>query len=189
MIKLNLGSGGHRLAGWANLDISNTAEIRCDLRGPLPYNTETVSYIFSEHFIEHLDEVDGFKLFKECYRVLVPGGKLRISCPDLEQYVKAYLNWKNEARADSKMFNSGTNYLNYAILGEALNGIKYLSPITTSCDHGHKYYYDFDELSTKLQKVGFKDVERCQWKVSTTPQLANLEYRQPLRDLIVEATK
>lgn len=188
MKKLNLGSGGHILFGWDNLDLHGRA-IHCDLRKPLPYANASVSFVFSEHFIEHLDEVDGFNLMKECFRVLVPGGKLRFSCPDLKQYVEAYLDWAADSKPEKEKFSNGVNFINYAMLGEAQGGIKYLSPIGISFDHGHRYYYDENEMRRKLLAAGFQNVERCSWKESTTPELRNLEWRRPMRDLIVEATK
>lgn len=188
MKKLNLGSGEHVIDGWDNLDLVSPAII-CDLTKPLPYADASVSHIFSEHFIEHLDEVDGFLLMKECCRVLISGGKLRFCCPDLRQYVDAYLDWSKDSKPDKEQFTNGVNFINFAILGEAKNGLKYLSPIDTSRDEGHKYYYDEDELRRKLTAAGFCNVIRCEWKKSNIPEFQNLEWRKPMRDLIVEATK
>jgi len=189
MKKLHLGSGSHALPGWDNLDMkASSGIIRCDLTKPLPYPDSSVSYIFSEHFIEHLDEVDGFNLLKQCYRVMVPGGRVRIACPDLRQYVEAYLNW-NPTPQEKKNFSSGANYLNYAMLGEAKKGINYLSGIRQSTDHGHLYYYDEPELAAKLQRAGFINPIRCEYHQSKTIELQRLERRAPTRDMIVEATK
>jgi len=188
MKKLNLGSGDHLLSGWDNLDLTGPA-IKCDLRGPLPYPNASVSHIYSEHFIEHLDEVDGFNLMKECYRVLIPGGKLRFCCPDLRQYVESYLDWSKDNKPGKDQFTNGVNFLNYATLGEGRSGIKYLSPIGMSRDEGHKYYYDEDEMKRKLTTAGFHDVKKCSWGISVTSELHGLEWRKPMRDLIVEAIK
>ncbi len=125
MKKLHLGSGGHLLRGWDNLDINpQSGAIHCDLTKQLPYPKDSVQYIFTEHFIEHIDELDGLKLLRNCYRVLVPGGKLRITCPDLRRYIEAYLDWQ-PSPADAKRFRNGTQFLNYAMLGEAITGLKY----------------------------------------------------------------
>lgn len=188
MVKLNLGSGSQTIVGWDNLDISGHGTVKCDLRQPLPYSNQSISFIYSEHFIEHLDEVDGFNLMQECFRVLIPGGKLRFSCPDLRQFVEAYLHWDKETQPDKVNFTNGVNYLNYATLGESRGDIKYLSLITNSQDHGHRYHYDENEMRRKLTAVGFQDIIRCQWNQGPTPELRNLETRSS-RDLIVEATK
>src|SRR5688572_30010076 len=120
MKKLHLGSGGNIFPNWDNLDLNGAGGATvCDLSQPLAYPDGSVSHIYSEHFIEHLDEVDGFNLMKECYRVLAPGGKLRFSCPDLQQYVELFLDWDSASAEDKKLFGSGANFLNYAILGEA----------------------------------------------------------------------
>lgn len=188
MKKLNLGSGDHGLPGWDNLDLVSPAII-CDLTKPLPYSDNSVSHIFSEHFIEHLDEVDGFLLMKECYRVLIPDGKLRFCCPDLKQYVDAYLDWSKDAHPGKEQFTSGVNFINFAILGEAKQGLRYLSGVGVSRDEGHKYYYDEDELRRKLTAAGFSSVVRCVWGISDTPEFRNREWRKPMRDVIVEAIK
>jgi len=126
---------------------------------------------------------------QECYRVLLPKGKLRISCPDLRQYIESYLVWDQDTKSDKDQFTSGTNFLNYAILGEARSDIKYLSKINHSKDYGHRYYYDEEDLRRKLTTIGFKNVVRCLWGESSVLELQNLEWRKPLRDLIIEATK
>lgn len=189
MHSLNLGCGNRPIAGWMNLDLGGSANVVCDLRGPIPYPDASVKYVYSEHFIEHLDEVDGFNLMKECYRVLIPGGILRFSCPDLAQYVQAYLSWEKDGRADKEKFTNGVNYLNYAILGEARNDIRYLSPIRNSVDYGHRYYYDEQEMTRKLTAAGFRDIVRCSWRESQHPELRNLEWRPSTRDLIMEGVK
>lgn len=49
--------------------------------------------------LEHLDPGDGEKLLDECYRVLRPGGVLRIVVPNLEQIATLYLNYHRQAWA------------------------------------------------------------------------------------------
>ena len=177
------------MPGWNNLDLRpRNGVIACDLTKPLPYPDNSVSYVFSEHFIEHLDEVDGFHLIKESYRVMAPGGVIRIACPDLRKYVEAYLNW-DPSDLDGNKFSSGANFLNFAILGEAKNGIRYMSRIGNSRDHGHLYYYDEPELAKKLIAAGFINPIRCQYHQSDTLELQQLEKRLPMRDMILEATK
>src|SRR2546427_1515979 len=56
MVKVNVGSGlRHRLGpDWKNLDILRGADIRADVRKGLPFEDQSVDFIYSEHFIEHL---------------------------------------------------------------------------------------------------------------------------------------
>ncbi len=59
-IKLHLGSGTNLIKGWENLDLEpRKGAILCDLSKPLPYKTDSVDKIFTEHVIEHLEKKDG----------------------------------------------------------------------------------------------------------------------------------
>ena len=83
---LHLGCGHHELPKpWQNFD----REI--DLRERLPWGDGTVRYIFAEHVIEHLPFADGFRFLRECVRVLVPGGVLRFSFPDISRFTPQHV--------------------------------------------------------------------------------------------------
>jgi hypothetical protein len=47
--------------------------------------------VYSSHFIEHLTRRDAHSFIRECFRVLEPGGLLRIVFPDLEALAREYL--------------------------------------------------------------------------------------------------
>jgi predicted SAM-dependent methyltransferase len=53
----------------------------------LPFAAESVTLIYSEHMLEHLPAHTGARVLREAYRVLAPGGVLRIATPDLETYM------------------------------------------------------------------------------------------------------
>jgi predicted SAM-dependent methyltransferase len=48
----------------------------------LPFNDNSVCYIFSEHFFEHLFHDEAVCLLNECWRILKPRGVIRIVVPD-----------------------------------------------------------------------------------------------------------
>lgn len=50
----------------------------------LPFDDGQFTFIFSEHFFEHLPQATGIALMKECWRVLRPGGVLRTVVPDAD---------------------------------------------------------------------------------------------------------
>jgi hypothetical protein len=91
-IQLNLGCGDYRLEGWLNTDIAarqSNARLFPELtipayahniRRPLPFDDNTVSAITVSHVLSTAlcaSEVTDF--LAGCYRVLVPGGVLRIT--------------------------------------------------------------------------------------------------------------
>lgn len=48
---------------------------------PYPFKDESVDAIYSSHFVEHLDGIERIKFFNECYRILKPEGKMRLTHP------------------------------------------------------------------------------------------------------------
>ena len=50
----------------------------------LPFKDSTFTFVFSEHFFEHLFMDEAFELFRECHRVLRPGGVMRTVVPDAD---------------------------------------------------------------------------------------------------------
>lgn len=48
---------------------------------PYPFKSGSVDAVFSSHFVEHLDGPERMKFFDECYRILKPGGKMRLIHP------------------------------------------------------------------------------------------------------------
>jgi len=93
MKMLNVGAGAHCHDSWVNIDLVPIAPgvIQHDLRQGLPFEDDCMDAVYHSHVIEHLTEEDGQKLLGECYRVLRPGGILRVAAPDLEGIARAYL--------------------------------------------------------------------------------------------------
>ncbi len=54
--KIHVGCGQNVLSGWINIDLSQYSKyvFVLDVRNGVPTVDETVKYIFSEHFLEHL---------------------------------------------------------------------------------------------------------------------------------------
>ena len=77
-----MGSGGERKAGWVNVDLlGDPVDVAWNLASPLPFAPESVDAVFHEHLLEHLPLQVGAALMQECYRVLKPGGILRVGVP------------------------------------------------------------------------------------------------------------
>jgi predicted SAM-dependent methyltransferase len=133
----------------------------------------SVEYVFCEHFIEHLTEEQGRGFLRECHRVLRPGGRLRLSTPDLRRVVDEYLASRTVEWHDV--------------------GWRPLTPCRMVNESfrlwGHRFIYDAPELAAMLASVGFDEVSWVDWRESTVPELAGLERRPYHGELIVEAVK
>ena len=166
-LRVNLASGHHPKAGWLNVDLfAPDADLRLDLREPLPFRDNSVAVVYCEHFFEHLDypnvadavawtletaespsEALGF--LRECRRVLVPGGVLDIVVPDAEIIIGEYVNrhqpgcpvpaWWGPAWCDTELHR--VNYL-------------------FRQGREHKYAYDYETLRRVIESAGFVGVER-----------------------------
>ena len=91
---LNVGCGDHFSPDWNNLDlVSRPGVSYYDIRKPLPYPDICLDAVYASHALEHLRPDEGLRLLKEFYRVLKPGGIVRIVVPDLEAICREYLKY------------------------------------------------------------------------------------------------
>lgn len=90
-LKLHLGSGTEHKDGWINIDLAgDPVDLAWNLAHGIPFPDGSVDGIFHEHLLEHLPLRAGDQLIAECWRVLRPGGVLRIGVPDAGAYARSY---------------------------------------------------------------------------------------------------
>lgn len=90
---LNLGCGNRFLRDWTNVDfISNDIDVLAhNLLQPIPFDDKSFDVVYHSHLLEHFTKSDAESFIEECYRVLRPGGVIRIVVPDLEPIAKNYI--------------------------------------------------------------------------------------------------
>ncbi len=137
-----------------------------DLSLSLPLHDNSVDFIYSSHFIEHLFKDDAATLFKSCAKALKSGGIIRVSIPDLAYAVSLYDLGKKTEMLDNYFFVSGKG--------------SYLAR--------HKYMYDFELIKAALEQAGFINVIRCEYQKGLTPDIEILDV-YPEASLFVEAVK
>ena len=94
---INLGCGSTFHKDWDNFDLFPVEGVRpIDLLAPLPFENESVKVCYSSHVLEHFTRSYAPKFLAEIYRVLRPGGVVRIVVPDLEQIALNYI-WELDA--------------------------------------------------------------------------------------------
>jgi predicted SAM-dependent methyltransferase len=88
---LHLGCGGEHKAGWINIDLlGDPVDVAWNLANPLPFDDGSVAAVFHEHLLEHLPLQAGDSFMRECFRVLRPGGILRVGVPDAGRLIRSY---------------------------------------------------------------------------------------------------
>ncbi len=85
LIKLHIG-GVKVKEGWKILNIVDAEGVDFvgDVRSLSVFADASCSEIYASHVLEHLAIAEVLPVFNELYRLLVPGGKLYVSVPDLE---------------------------------------------------------------------------------------------------------
>jgi len=148
---------------WTNVDNNfdkninlKKLDLNWDLTKPLPYKDGTVDLVFHEHFIEHLKKEDGYAFLKECYRLLKPGGVMRVGWPDIARLIRAY------ALRDKKYYD----YIGPRVHG----GMKLdmwdelIPDFFYSWDH--QYGYTRKHMKALLLEIGFSKVTQKKFQQS-----------------------
>ena len=79
---LHFGAGLNQLPDpWQNFGPAH------DIRKRLRFESGSARAILAEHVIEHIPFLQALGFFRECHRVLEPGGVLRISFPDVARFL------------------------------------------------------------------------------------------------------
>lgn len=171
-LRVNVGAGSQGRDGWENVDLYPGKGVTCvfDCRASLPFADNSVQLIFTEHFFEHIDYIDDAPSFlSECYRVLMPGGVIRIIVPDGEGFLRAYcadgwaaFNEKRKMTSDhidvgfGWRYNTKMELINFVFR----QGIQ------------HRFTYDYPTLEYVLKRAGFATVKQQKFGVSMMQDLA-----------------
>ena len=82
-VKIQIGCGPNSKPGWLNIDLDERADLRLDLREPLPLPDGCASIVYGEHVFEHLEHPsETTRFLAEGLRVLQAGGHLSLAVPD-----------------------------------------------------------------------------------------------------------
>ena len=144
-MKLHLGCGNKRIEGFLNIDVRYQPNV--DYIDNIKFLRKTpnnsVELIYASHVLEHFSRWDYMSVLQRWYETIKPNGILRIAVPDFEQLCKYYIETK-EIRKISGMLYGGQDYeQNY-----------------------HYWCWDFISLKEDLEKIGFKNVTRYDWRLT-----------------------
>lgn len=209
--RLNLGCGPVQPEGWTNVDGSNRAFLASrlnwldrllvrvgaipptehnettrylNLLKGLPWPADSVAAIYAGELWEHFEYPDAEALTRECFRVLKPGGVLRVCVPDGPTFWRNYLAIYDaeavkppEQRQASRLHDHVSMYFRDICTRRVWLG---------SIGHAHKWQFDEVQLVDLLRRCGFGSVSRMAFHDSVIPEVHQVERSD---FLIVEGLK
>jgi predicted SAM-dependent methyltransferase len=177
-VLLNVGCGPFPKPEFINLDYFWTPKIDIcwDIASkPYPLPDNSIEGIFTEHCLEHIPFVKCAENIKEFYRLLKPGGIVRIVVPDGELYCDLFQKRKTDK----------TIILPYGQNEEtAMISINRIFRI-----HGHLFIYDFETLQLLLRKAGFEKISKQKFGQGRDQRLVIDQEERAIESLYVEAIK
>jgi SAM-dependent methyltransferase len=174
IVKVNLGCGENRLAGWDNHDID------VDITRRLPWADGSTDFIFIEHCVEHVGYRQAIGFFEEALRVLRPGGVLRVVVPSIEQILAA---------DDQAYWEFTKKWGGEATRRGAARAILF--------SHGHEMAWTESLMRSLLTYAGFDPVTLSTVGSSSHPELRGVEGHgkvigeafNRIESMVFEATK
>lgn len=117
---LNLGCGGNFHSEWVNVDFTKTGPevIAHNLLKPLPFAEDCFDAVYHSHVLEHMPKRYAPEFLSECWRVLKPGGVLRVVVPDLELATSEYLQQLQAAKSGEQDEIDKLEYLTINLLDQ-----------------------------------------------------------------------
>lgn len=168
---LQIGAGPTIAEGWLCTDVMTTrrATVYLDATEPFPLGDGVFDLVYSEHMFEHISFEKGAAMLRECYRILKPGGRIRLATPDLKRLLglygnasegieKRYVEWIAE-----NVLRNGDRAKPVFVINNAFR------------NWGHQFLYDEETLRDLLLTSGFTEVERFRPGESKTEGLRGLE--------------
>lgn len=146
-MKLHLGCGPRYIPGFVHVDAQAAPHV--GIVGPverLPMDDNSASLIYASHVLEHFGRYAYKAVLKEWFRVLKPGGVLRIAVPDFAACAAIYYE---------KGLADGLSGLVGLIIGGQRNEHDF-----------HKMIFDEDFLRHELFDTGFREVRRWDWRTT-----------------------
>jgi hypothetical protein len=158
-VRLNLGCGDKILPGYVNVDVVEARagmrpDVVCDLHRLTPFEDASADEILSVHVVEHFWRWEIRDVLREWVRVLRPGGRMIVECPNIQSACQTFLeNPAQYSREDQD--------------GQRTMWVFYGDPAWKDPLMIHRWGYTPESLKALLGEVGLKDVrqEPAQFKL------------------------
>jgi predicted SAM-dependent methyltransferase len=180
---LDVGCGPNTHSEFINLDYgwNPSVDICWDATRGLPFDDNSLKGIFTEHCLEHLELQAVDKVLAEFWRVLKPGGTVRIIVPDGELYIRNYV------RVQEGDINLKLPYAETDGFSDIYTPIMSVNRIFRG--HGHKFIFDFQTFQRLLDNKGFIEIRRENFGSGRDRRLLIDSESRAFESLYVEASK
>lgn len=170
-VRLNLGCGDKILPGYVNVDVVESRagkrpDVICDLHALTPFETDSVDEVLAVHVVEHFWRWEIEAVLREWVRVLRPGGRMVLECPNLQSACEAFLA---DPVAAAQPGRSGQRAM-WVFYGDP----QWKDPLMM-----HRWGYTPSSLGELMESVGLVDARQ---------EPAQFKLREP-RDMRVVADK
>lgn len=154
-------------------------------RKKMPFAENSVDYIFTSHFLEHIKKYETLRFFKNAHCCLKVGGILRISVPNLDFIVQQYINYSDTLK---KVDIINDHF--FATIQQEITPPNLFEKIQSFFVRGHQWMYNFEYLKNLLVIAGFKpdSIIKCKPREGKTPNLDMLDCHEN-ESIFLEATK
>jgi predicted SAM-dependent methyltransferase len=161
--RLHIGCGNSPIPGWVNVDQFPLPGVDrvLDVGEGLPFRD--VSFLYAEHFLEHLALQEALAFLRGCRRVLSAAGVLRVSTPNLDWVMLTHYRvgeWATAAEAVEDCLKANRAFHGW----------------------GHQFLYNRQTMALALTTAGFAEVTFHRYGQSDRPELAGLERHEPSSD-------
>ena len=152
LVKLNLGCGDKILPGYINVDSASSRQgiqpdVVCDIRQLHAFKSNCADLILAVHVIGHFYAWEVLALLQEWKRVLKPGGKIVLECPNLLSACQMILANPEQATAPG----SEGRFAMWPLYGDP----QWKDPLMC-----HRWAYTPQSLKLTLQQAGFLNVKQ-----------------------------
>ena len=144
-------------------------ELCWDIAGkPLPFRDARFKGIYTEHCLEHHSPVVVERILRECYRLIAPGGVLRLILPDAERYLRSYIDILDDVKAAAYPYPEDVCR---GALSSPLLGVNRIFYQDRESPHGHCFMFDEHLLHGFLEQAGFVEISRKGFRSGRDPAL------------------
>lgn len=170
-VALNLGCGDKILPGYVNVDLvdqraGSRPDVVCDIRKLAVFEDNYADEILSVHVIEHFYQWEAKEVLLEWVRVLKPGGRMVVECPNL-------------LTACEEVLKDPEHSTGPGVEGQRTMWVLYGDPAWKDPLMCHKWLYTPASLGRLMQECGLEkvDIDVAQFKLGPPRDMRLVGYK------------